>query len=81
MVVVPRSAPMQRGFEIVEGVAVDLLAEGDDVFNALGEVLAGARDRLLHAVKKAGFLFFLEAAEQSLNHKKDEHPLYGRVRG
>ena len=60
----------ERGFEIVEGVAVDLFAEGDDFLDALGEVFARARDRLLHAVKKAGFLFFLEAAEQGLNHKK-----------
>ena len=60
----------ERGFEIVERVAVDLLAEGDDFFDALGEVFAGARDRLLHAVKEAGFLFFREAAEQGLNHKR-----------
>ena len=37
----------ERGFEIIERVAVDLLAEGDDFFDALGEVFARARDRLL----------------------------------
>ena len=40
----------ERGFEIVESVAVDFLAEGDDFVDALREIFASARDRLLHAV-------------------------------
>jgi hypothetical protein len=27
---------------------------------------------VLHAVQEAGFLFFLEAAEESLDHKRDK---------
>ena len=49
----------ERGFEIVERVAVDFFAEGDDFLDALGEVLASARDRLLHAVEEAGLSFLL----------------------
>jgi len=45
----------QRGFEIVEGGAVDLLADGDDIFDALGQVLAGARDGLFMRSIKLGF--------------------------
>ena len=48
----------ERGLEIIERVAIDFLAEGDDFFNALGEIFARARDRLLHALEKAGLLFF-----------------------
>ena len=62
MVVLPRSAAMRVGLEIVERVGVDFLAEGDDFVDALREVFAGARDRLLHAVHEAGLLFF-QAAE------------------
>ena len=62
----------ERGLEIVERVAVDLLAEGDDFLDALRQIFAGARDRLLHAVQEAGFLFFLKTAKQSLNHKEDK---------
>ncbi len=41
----------QRGFKIVERGPVNFFADGDYVFDAFGEVFAGARDRLLHAVK------------------------------
>ena len=60
----------ERGLEIVECVAVDLLADRNDFLDALREILTRARHRLLHAVKEASFLFFLETAEQSLNHRK-----------
>jgi len=40
----------QRGFQVVEGVAVDLFGEGNRFFDALGKVFTSARDRLLHAV-------------------------------
>ena len=40
----------QRGFEIVESVGIDLLIEGDYLLDAIAEVLARARDRVLHAI-------------------------------
>src|SRR5271169_852720 len=58
----------QRGFQIVQGGAVDLFADGDDIFDALSEVLAGARDGLFHALDKTWFLFFVQTAKKSLNH-------------
>ena len=66
----PQIGADQDGLKIIERVAVDFLAEGDHFLDALREVLAGARDRLLHAVQEIGFLFFFQAAEQSLNHGK-----------
>ena len=60
----------QGRLKIVERAAVDLLPQRDDFFDALSKVLAGAGDRLLHPVKKAGFLLFLKAAKQGLNHKR-----------
>ncbi len=59
----------QRGFQIVQRGAVDLLADGDDIFDALGQVLARARDGLLHALNKTWFLFFVQTAKKSLNHE------------
>src|SRR5205814_3075740 len=63
----------EGGFQIVERGAVNLSAEGDNIVNALGETLAGAADRLLHAVEEARLFFFLlflvEGAEESLNHE------------
>ena len=55
----------ERGFQIVEGAGVDFLAEADDIFEALGEVLTGARDGLLHALKERCLLFLglIEAAK------------------
>ncbi len=66
----------ERGLEIVEGVAVNLLANRNDFLDALRQVFAGSRNRLLHAVKEAGFLFF-RAAKQGLNHKRAKDRLYG----
>ena len=40
----------QSGFQLIQRIAVDLFCECDNFFNPLGEVLARARDRLLHAV-------------------------------
>jgi hypothetical protein len=59
----------QRGFQIVEGGAVDLLAESNSFLDALAEVLPGARHRFLHALQEAGLL--LEAAEKGLDHKEE----------
>ena len=59
----------QRGFQVVEGGAVDFFADGDDVLDAFSEVLARARDRLLHAIEKTGLLDFVQAAEEGLNHE------------
>ena len=53
----------ERGFQIVERVAVDFLAERNDFFDAFGEVFPRARDRLFHAVEEAGFLLLVEAAK------------------
>ena len=49
--------------------AVDLFADRDDIFDALGEVLARARDSLLHALNKTWFLFFVQTAKKGLNHE------------
>ncbi len=46
----------QDGFEAGEGGLVDLAGEGDDGADGLGEGLAGAGDRLLHAVEEAALL-------------------------
>ncbi len=59
----------ERGLKIVERVAVDFLAEGNHLFNALGQILACTRDCLLHALEQSVFLFF-GAAEQGLNHEE-----------
>ena len=59
----------QRGFQIVQRGAVDLLADGDDIFDALGQVLARARDGLLHALNETWFLFFVQTAKKGLNHE------------
>src|SRR3954462_9943736 len=63
----------EGGLQIVQSVGVDLFVKGYDLVDALTEVLARARDRLLHAIEKAWlFIFFLvEAAEKSLNHEKN----------
>ena len=57
----------QRGLQIVERLAIDLLAERHHVFNALAEALARARYRLFHALQETGLLFC--AAEQGLDHE------------
>src|SRR5207237_811259 len=61
----------QCGFQVVEGLAVDLFAEADDVVNALAQVLTRARDRVAHAVEQPLLLLFrgrlFEAAEQRLD--------------
>ena len=46
----------ERGFEFFEGRLVDFAGESDDVVDARGKGLAGARDGLAHAREKAGFL-------------------------
>ena len=43
----------QRGFQIFERALVHGAGEGGDAFDLGGERLAGARDRLLHAVEEA----------------------------
>src|ERR1019366_4031671 len=53
------------------GGTVDLFANGNDIFDALGQILARARDGLLHAFDKTGFLCFVQAAKKSLNHGDD----------
>ena len=58
----------QRRFQIVQRGAVDLFADGDDIFDALGQVLARARDGLLHALDKTWFLLFVQTAKKGLNH-------------
>ena len=57
MVAVPRSAAISVASRSSSVLAVDFLAEADDVFDALREVLAGARDGLLHALKERGLFF------------------------
>ena len=49
----PRSAARRMGSRSSEGGFVDLAGEGDDGGDGLGEGLAGAGDRLLHAVEEA----------------------------
>ncbi len=51
----------QRGFQIVERIPINLLAESNNIFNSFAEALARARDRLFHALQKTGF--FLGAAK------------------
>ena len=58
----------QRGFQIVERRAVNFFADGNHIFNAFGEIFAGAGDCLFHALQKAGLLF--EAAKKGLDHKR-----------
>src|SRR5205809_1046413 len=43
----------EEGFEIEESGFVDFAGEGDDGADGFGEGLAGAGDRLLHAVEEA----------------------------
>ena len=43
----------EERLEVDEGGLVDLAGEGDDRADGLGEGLAGAGDRLLHAVEEA----------------------------
>ena len=62
-------SPQERGFKIVQRGPVDFLAERDDVFDALAQVFPGASHRFLHAIKETGFLLFVEAAKESLNHE------------
>ena len=45
----------EEGLEADEGGFVDLAGEGDDGGDGFGEGLAGAGDRLLHAVEEAAF--------------------------
>src|SRR5882762_2768596 len=59
----------QGRLEVVEGIAVDLFTQRNYVFDALGKVLAGARDRFFHAIEKTWFLLLIETAEKGLNHK------------
>jgi len=59
----------QCSFEVVQRGAVDFFADGDDILDAFGEVLARARDSLLHALNKTWFLFFVQTAKKSLNHE------------
>ena len=56
----------ESGLKIVEGFAVNFLAEGNDIVNAFAEALSRARDGLLHSLQEAGLrclflLFFLAA--------------------
>ena len=55
----------QRRLQIVQRTGIDLFVEGDDLLDAVAEVLARARDRLLHPIQETWFfVFFLfEAAE------------------
>ena len=57
----------ESGFQVVQGRAINFLAEGNGFLNALAEVLAGSRDRFLHALQEAGLLF--GTAKKSLNHE------------
>ena len=47
----------QRRFQIVEGFAIDFLAEGNHVFDAFAKAFTRARDRLFHAFEKTGLFF------------------------
>ena len=55
----------ERGFEIVERIGVDLFIESYNLVDAFAEILARARDRVLHPLEKALLLLFflIEAAE------------------
>ena len=65
----------ERGFKLFQIALVHRAGHGDDVFDFGVEGLAGARDRLLHAVEEAGLLFvfllllwffgFFQAAKQA----------------
>src|SRR6202162_4837628 len=68
----------QRGFEIVQRGAVDLLPHGDDLFDALGQVLARARDGFFHALDETWFLFFVQTAKKGLNHEVSDND-YRRI--
>ncbi len=52
---------------------IDLVGQGDDVFDAVGQGLAGARDGLLHAAEYALFFGFFQAAKKGLNHKASRY--------
>ena len=49
----------QQRLEVDQGGLVDFASEGDDGADGLGEGLAGAGDRLLHAVEEAAALLLL----------------------
>src|SRR5882762_5224199 len=68
----------QRGFQIVQCGTVDLLADGDNFFDALCQVLAGARDSFLHALDETWFLFFVQTAKKGLNHEISDND-YRRI--
>src|SRR5258708_28798955 len=70
----------QSRLQIVQRGTVDLLTDGNDLFDAFSEVLAGARDGLLHALNKTRFLFFVQAAEKGLNHEVSDND-YRRIGG
>ena len=53
VVAVPMSAASRTASRSSSERGVDLAGEGDDGADGLGEGLAGARDRLLHAVEEA----------------------------
>src|SRR5215510_2206284 len=59
----------QRCFKILERRPIDFLAEGNYFLDALAEVLARTCNRLLHAVKQARFLLFVQTAKKGLNHR------------
>ena len=55
--------------QLFQGGFVDLVGQGDNVFDPVGQGLAGARDSLLHAAEYALFLGFFQAAKKGLNHR------------
>ena len=57
VVAVPRSAASNVAFQVVERLAINLFADGNDILDALAEAFARARDRLFHALQKTGFFF------------------------
>ncbi len=57
----------QGGLELVEGVAIDFLADGYQVIDSLAQAFTRARDRLFHAIQKTRL--FLGIAKQGLNHQ------------
>ena len=67
----PEVRGQQTLLQFFQGSFVDLVGEGDDVFNPLRQGLAGARDSLLHAPEYAPFLGFFQAAKKGLNHRRD----------
>ena len=56
VVALPMSAARRRGSSSIERGLVDLACERDDGADGFGERLAGAGDRLPHAVKEATLL-------------------------